>query len=328
MAFKLTAIFTAYLLDLIIGDPNFAWHPVRIIGKLIVRLEKILNNGRSNSKSSGLLLVILVVSLSVTSVLGLLRLSALIHPAFHFIIYTLLIYFSICVKCLAKEAGSVYNALNKNDLPLARKKLSMIVARDSGNLDEPQIIRATVETVAESTMDGIISPLFYAFLGGPVLAWVYKAVNTLDSMVGYKNDRFLKFGAPSAILDGIFNYIPSKITCFAILAASYCCAKFHKGSWQIIFKYLFKGKDYNSEATEAVMASALGVQLGGLNFYDSVVVEKNLIGKNIYPLKKEHIRESITIAYASSALFMAFGILFINLIPRLVIPKISSIFLG
>lgn len=316
MTFKLTAIFAAYILDLIIGDPYFRWHPVRLIGSLIARLETLLNNERGNKKFSGLLLVISVVSFTAISCFALLKLSALLHPIAHFIVYTLTIYFAISVKCLAKEAGSVYNALNKNDLPLARKKLSMIVARDSGNLDEPQIIRATVETVAESTMDGIISPLFYAFLGGPVLAWVYKAVNTLDSMVGYKNERFLKFGAPSAILDGILNYIPSKITCFAILGASYCCAKFHKGRWQIIFKYLFKEKDYNSEAAEAVMASALGVQLGGVNFYDSVAVEKNLIGKNIYPLKKEHIRESVTIAYASSALFMAFAIFFISLIGR------------
>ena len=316
MAFKLTAILAAYLLDLVIGDPNFSWHPVRIIGRLIARMETILNNGRLNRKFSGLLLVILIVFLTVICVLGLLKLSALIHPVFHFIVYVLLIYFALSVKSLAKEAGNVYSALNKNNIPLARKKLSMIVARDSKNLDEPQIIRATVETVAESTMDGIVSPLFYAFLGGPVLAWAYKAVNTLDSMVGYKNEKFINFGRASAVLDGIINYIPAKITCFTILIASYCCAKFPKNHWKVIFKYLFTGKEYNSEATEAVMASALGVQLGGVNFYDSVAVEKNLIGENIYPLKIQHIKESIKIAYASSALFMAIGIFFISLIGR------------
>src|SRR3989338_8281503 len=262
MAFKLTAILAAYLLDLVIGDPNFSWHPVRIIGRLIARMETILNNGRLNRKFSGLLLVILIVFLTVICVLGLLKLSALIHPVFHFIVYMLLIYFALSVKSLAKEAGNVYSALIKNDIPLARKNLSMIVARDSKNLDEPQIIRATVETVAESTMDGIVSPLFYAFLGGPVLAWAYKAVNTLDSMVGYKNEKFINFGRASAVLDGIINYIPAKITCFTILIASYCCAKFPKNHWKVIFKYLFTGKEYNSEATEAVMASALGVQLG------------------------------------------------------------------
>lgn len=316
MTFQLTAIFLAYLLDLIIGDPNFAWHPVRIIGRLIARLEKNLNNERLNKTHSGLLLVVLVVLSTVICILGLLKLSALIHPLFHSIVYVLLIYFALSVKSLAKEAGNVYKALSKNDIPLARKKLSVIVARDTKGMGEPEIIRATVETVAESTMDGIVSPLFYAFLGGPVLAWVYKAVNTLDSMVGYRNERFASFGRASAIIDGMANYIPSKITCFVILTSSYCCAKFRGGQWNIIFKYLFRGKEYNSEATEAVMASALGVQLGGINFYDSIAVEKNLIGKNIYPLEKQHIKESIKIAYASSALFIVIGVFFINLLER------------
>src|SRR3989338_16704 len=316
MAFKLTAILAAYLLDLVIGDPNFSWHPVRIIGRLIARMETILNNGRLNRKFSGLLLVILIVFLTVICVLGLLKLSALIHPVFHFIVYVLLIYFALSVKSLAKEAGNVYSALNKNNIPLARKKLSMIVARDSKNLDEPQIIRATVETVAESTMDGIVSPLFYAFLGGPVLAWAYKAVNTLDSMVGYKNERFVSFGKTSAILDGVLNFIPAKITSFVILIASYCCGKFNKSSATQVLKYFLKGHLYNSEATEAVMASALGVRLGGVNFYNSVTVEKNQVGESIFPLQRQHIKDSIKISYVSSALFMVLGLSFIWLIER------------
>lgn len=313
MTLKLTAIFTAYVLDLIIGDPYFRWHPVRLIGRLIAKSEIILNRGNVNKRLYGLFLLISVLFVSAFASFCLLRLSALLHPVVYFIVYTLLIYFAISVKCLAKEAGYVYKALDKNDLSLARKRLSMIVARDSGKLDEPQIIRAAVETVAESTMDGIISPLFYAFLGGPVLAWVYKAANTLDSMVGYKNERFSEFGNASAALDGILNFIPSKITCFVISSASLFCAKFRMRQWREFFKYLFTGKDYNSEATEAVMASVLGVRLGGVNFYDSAAVEKKLIGENIYPLKKEHIKESIRIAYVSSALFVVFGVIFTGL---------------
>lgn len=316
MSYRLEAIVAAYILDLIIGDPYWSWHPVRLIGRLIGRLETILNNEKLNKKFSGFILVILIVSVTALSVFAILRLGRSIHPFFYFIVYTLLIYFALSVKSLATEANKVYRALAKNEIVQARKNLSMIVARDTQDLNEPQIIRATVETVAESTMDGIVSPLFYAFLGGPVLVWIYKAVNTLDSMVGYKNERFVNFGRASAILDGILNFIPAKIASFVILIASYCCGKYNKVSGIQTLKYFLKGHRYNSETTEAVMASALGVSLGGVNFYNSVAVEKNLLGKNIFPLERQHIKDSVKIAYVSSVLFMVLGLSFIWLIER------------
>lgn len=316
MIYRLATIFAAYILDLLIGDPQHNWHPVRIIGRLIAKLETILNNCRLNKKFAGFLLVLLVVGITAISVAAMLKLSRLIHPAFYFIVCVLLIYFALAAKSLAQEANKVYEAIKEGDIARARKSLSMIVARDTERLDEPEIIRATVETVAESTMDGIISPLFYAFLGGPVLVWVYKAINTLDSMVGYKNQRFARFGMLSAKIDGFANFIPSKITCLAILSAGLCCGKFKSICGQWVAKYFLKGERYNSEATEAVMASVLGVRLGGVNFYNSLAVQKNLIGENFYPLEIKHIREGIKIAYLSSGLCVAIGTLFICLIGR------------
>jgi len=306
--FKALAIFLAYLLDLAIGDPDWQWHPVRLIGRLISGLEKKLNIADLNRKISGMLLVILVVGITVFAVWAILELSGLIHPVFYFIIYALLIYFGLSVKSLADEANQVYAALSQGDIDGAREKLSKIVARDTQTLDEKEIIRATVETVAESTMDGIIAPLFYVFLGGPVFGWAYKAVNTLDSMIGYTNKRFADFGRTAAKLDSWVNLVPAKLTSLTIFISGYLCGYHRKGSAQWLVKYFFKGPKHNSESTEAVMASVLGIRLGGVNFYHSVAVKKNFIGEEVYPLQAKHISQSIKIAYAASGIFAATGI--------------------
>ncbi len=312
--FKALAIFLAYLLDLAIGDPDCQWHPVRLIGGLISELEKKLNVAELNRKISGTLLVIMVVGITIFAVWFMLKLSSLIHPFFYFTIYGLLIYFSLSIKSLADEANQVYAALNRGDIVGAREKLSKIVARDTQALDEREIIRATVETVAESTMDGIIAPLFYAFLGGPVLAWAYKAVNTLDSMVGYTNEKFAQFGWSAAKLDARVNLIPAKLTSLAIFIAGHLCGYCRRDSRKWLEKYFFQGPKYNSESTEAVMASVLGVRLGGVNFYHSVAVKKNFIGEEVYPLQAKHISQSIKIAYAASGIFAAIGIFLIWII--------------
>lgn len=305
----------AYLLDLILGDPQWKWHPVRIMGRLIEKLEQRLNVGSINKKIAGFILVILVVGITVFCVWGILKLTYFLHPIFYYIISVLCIYFALSVKSLGVEANKVYKALREADIVEARKYLSMIVARDTDKLDEPEIIRATVETVAESIMDGIVAPLFYTFLGGPVLAWAYKAINTLDSMVGYRSERFIEFGISSAKMDGLVNFIPAKLTSlFILISGWYYRRDFHSLSWTT--RYLLKGPQDNSEATEASMAGVLGVQLGGLNFYNSVPMQKTLIGDNLYPLNIKHIKESIKIAYVSSFLFMATGIFLIWCVGR------------
>lgn len=306
----------AYLLDLVFGDPPLAWHPVRLIGGLIEKLEKRLNVNGVNKKFSGVVLLVLVVGVTVFCVGGILKLSRSIHPVFYYTTSVLFIYFALSVKSLGFEANKVYKALSSADTDEARKNLSMIVARDTDKLDESELIRATVETVAESTMDGIVAPLFYAFLGGPVLAWAYKAINTLDSMVGYRSERYIDFGKAAAKLDALVNFIPAKITCFLISLSAFCCGKDGSRAMAWAGKYLLKGPDANSEATEAAMAAALGVQLGGLNLYNSVPMQKPFIGDNLYPLNTKHIRESVNLAYISSALFMI-----ITIIPFLIIGR-------
>lgn len=297
-------IVSGYLLDLIFGDPQVAWHPTRIIGRIIEKLEKRLNVSSINKKFAGIVLVILVVGVTIFFVWGILKLSMLIRPAFYYIVSALLIYFAVSVKALAIETDKVRLALINKNIQEARNNLSMIVGRDTEALEASEIVRATVETVAESIMDGIIAPLFYAFLGGPVLVWAYKAINTLDSMVGYRSERFIEFGKPAARLDGLVNFIPARITSLLISISSWCYKKDGFGSLVWGIRYFFKGIGDNSIATEAAMAGALGIQLGGLNYYNSIPILKPYIGKNIYPLEIKHIKESIHIAYLCSILFI------------------------
>lgn len=312
MNYELLIIPLAYILDLVFGDPQWHWHPVRLIGRLIKRLENKLNTAKLNKIFCGAVLVILVVGLTVFGVGGMLRLARLIHPFLFYIVSTLFIYFSLSIRSLAVEAVKIYKNLKSGDIQKARDNLSMIVGRDTKKLNEQEIIRATVETVAESTMDGIIAPLFYAFLGGPIIVWVYKAINTLDSMVGYRNERFKEFGYVSAKLDGLLNFIPSKITCFLISVSILCCGKRWFNSLKEAGRYLLNGPGVNSDAVEAAMAGGLGVQLGGTNFYNSVAVDKLFIGQAAEPLDIKHIRQSVMIAYVSSTLMLITGVIFLK----------------
>lgn len=308
MDILVSSIIAGYALDLIFGDPQWQWHPVRFIGRFTEKLEAKLNTDKINRIFAGVILVILVVGLTVFCMFGILKLSKLVHPIFYFITSTLLIYFVLSIKSLAVEAGKVKEALRCKNIQEARRYLSMIVGRDTDKLDEPEIIKATVETVAESAMDGIIAPLFYAFLGGPVLAWGYKAINTLDSVVGYRSERFIGFGKAAAKLDGAANFIPARITCFLISISSLFYGKDWFSSIKWGFKYFFKRAEKNSEATEAAMAGALRIQLGGLNFYNFIPISKPLIGEAARPLEIKRIQESIRIAYLCSFLFLLTGL--------------------
>lgn len=301
---KLLIILSAYALDLIFGDPEFQWHPVRIIGIGIEKLELKLNKGKINRVFSGAILVILVVSLTVGFVYLSLTYAKAINPVLYYCLSIIYIYFALSIKDLAVQVNKVYRVLKANDIQQARKNLALIVGRDTNELNDTEIIRASVETVAESTMDGIVAPLFYAFVGGPVLVWAYKAINTLDSMVGYKNETFIAFGKPAAKLDSIVNFIPSRITCLLISTASLFNLKDSVRSAKWGLRYFFRGPEFNSVSTEAAMAGALRVRLGGENFYNSVSTIKPFIGDNIQTLTIKHIKESTRIAYTSSFLFI------------------------
>ncbi|MFA4983947.1 MAG: adenosylcobinamide-phosphate synthase CbiB [Candidatus Omnitrophota bacterium] len=297
----------AYLMDLLLGDPQISWHPVRLIGRLIAVLEKRLNYPGPKRKIRGVILLIATTSAVILTAWGILGLSALFNRHLFYAVSVVLVYFSISTKSLAKEANKIGKSLKDGSVSRARNELSMIVGRDTENLDENGIIRATVETVAESTMDGIVAPLFYAFLGGPLLAWFYKTVNTLDSMVGYKNERFSEFGWASARLDGLLNFIPARITAFLISAAVFLRGRDWRASVRWAAKFIFKGPGSNSDSPEAAMAGGLGVQLGGLNFYSRLPAPKPLLGNTIEPLCTRHVRESVAISYLASFLMLAAG---------------------
>lgn len=302
---------SAFFLDLMLGDPQSRFHPVRFIGQLIDSFENKFNSSKYPRRFFGCVLAVFVPLVVMGCVWGILRLSALIHPYLFGVTSVLLIYFSLSVKALADEALKIQRNLEEGNLLEARHNLSMIVGRDTENLNEEEIIRATVETVAESTMDGVVAPLFYIFIAGPAGGWAYKAVNTLDSMVGHKNERFLEFGWASAKCDGWLNLLPSKLTALMISLSLFCLRKNSRASLRSNLKYLFKGCAENSDATEAAMANGLGVRLGGINTYKSVKVEKLFLGEEVTPLKAQHIRQSVTISYGASlgTLLLGWGLM-------------------
>lgn len=265
-------IFFGYILDLIFGDPYWMPHPVKGIGWVISKTECFLRKRFRNLKLAGILLasfVILVTYLVVKFIIW----------DFKTVAPVILIYLAISIKDLKDEAYKIYGYLQAGDLEKARQRVSRIVGRDTKDLDSEQLIRATVESVADSAVDGVVAVLFYAFLGGPVLAWVYKAINTLDSAVGHRNIYYKEIGWFSAKLDSIFNYIPSRITAALIFI--------------------------RHSTPESAFAARLGVQLGGLSYYDGMPVHKPYVGEPRNKLKPGHIKEAVKLMYISSAVMMA-----------------------
>ena len=309
MNYKLLTVPAAYLMDLVFGDPVWMPHPVRVMGRVAEKLEPLMRALIRNERIAGLCFTALIVG-------TVWALAFVIVKAIGFIASVFFIYTSLAIKDLKVEAMRVVRALEKGDIDSAGKNLGMIVGRDTAGLGEREIVRATVETVSENIVDGIISPLFYALLGGAPLALAYKAASTLDSMVGYKNEKYLKFGWASARLDDIVNFIPSRISAVIMPLASWLSGKSGLDSFRIALRDGTKNPSPNSGIPEAAMAGALGVRLGGLNFYNSAATEKPLIGDGDNALTAGHIKESLKIAYISSGLFMAAGLFFIWLIER------------
>jgi adenosylcobinamide-phosphate synthase len=319
-------IVTAYILDLLFGDPHWLPHPVRAIGWLIQRFETILRSIATTpraEKIAGVALVILTVFpvyiLSHSIILFAYRLSS--HLGFA--VSAVLAYTTLAARGLADAARSVLKKLDEGDAAGARKELSMIVGRDTQNLDEPEIIRAVVETVAENASDGVIAPLVYLAIGGPALALAYKAVNTLDSMVGYKNERYLHFGWAAARLDDIANFVPARITavliCFSASAHSSLRSAANKvksvfqvsaelrtvnielqNPWRIMHRDHGNHPSPNSGYPEAAMAGALGIRLGGPSTYAGQLSMKPFIGDPGSPIVKKHIEKSIQLLYSAT----------------------------
>lgn len=304
---RIVCILAAYLLDLVFGDPPSFPHPVKRIGWLINKLEGPFRSIIKNERIAGIFFAcIIIISIWFVTL-------AITQGAYFFnnylgaVISIIIIYTSLSVKDLGVESLAVFYALKEGELNKARISLSKIVGRDTANLDEREIIRATVETVAENIVDGIISPLFYAFLGGASLAMAYKTINTLDSMVGYKNKRYINFGWAAAKIDDIANFIPARLSVIFLVLASWVGGYKPIKTWNITIRDGRKNPSPNSGLPEAAVAGTLGVRLGGLNYYNSTAVQKPHIGDDINPLDKSHIKEAVRIAYITSGLFVITG---------------------
>ncbi len=303
-------------MDLIFGDPSWLPHPVKGIGWLIVRLDFVLRNLFKNKKIAGIFLVFFVVGPVWIISFIIVRWVSGINYYAGLIISGILIYTSLSIKDLKIHSMRVVKALNNNNEDDARKNLSLIVGRDTVNLDRQGVIRATIETVAENSVDGIISPFFYAFIGGAPLALAYKAINTLDSMVGYKNEKYKEFGWASAKIDDMANFIPARLSFFILPLSGLLAGKGWLRSLKIALRDGKNNPSPNSGIPEAAVSGALGVRLGGLNFYNSVPVLKPFIGDELYSLESKHIGESLRIIYCCAFLSVIIGVVTFLLIVK------------
>jgi len=311
MAFELMI---AYGLDILIGDPVWFPHPVRAIGRGITALERYLRQTTIPLRLAGAILTITIVGLTYGLVWLVCHLAGIFHPYLGKAIAILLIFMSLSVRSLAQAAKKVYSPLKAGNINQARRQLGQIVSRETATLDKDNIIRGTVETVAENTVDGVISPLFYAIIGGAPLAWAYKAINTLDSMVGYKDERYLKFGWFSARLDDMANSIPARLSGLIIPLAAFLTGKDSIQSIKTALVDGRKAESPNAGFPEAAFAGALNIQLGGKNIYQGRVNNRTLIGQPLRPKRPEHIIEAIHLLYATSLVALMGGMIIVWLL--------------
>lgn len=302
----LIAIVVGFILDLIFGDPHSLPHPICLIGNLISCLERNLRKifGFSNTGLlfGGGVLVFMVISTCFVLPYALLYLAGMVNPWLAFALETLMFYQIFATKCLRDESMKVYYALQKGDLDEARLMLSWIVGRDTKNLSEAEVTKGAVETIAENTADGIIAPMFYMFLGGAPLAFLYKGINTMDSMVGYKNEKYLYFGRCAAKLDDVANFIPARITGLLMIGAAYFLNLDVQCAWKTFWRDRYNHLSPNSAMTESVAAGALNIQLGGGHFYFGKWVHKDTIGDDIRPVKAGDIVATNNLLYMTAIL--------------------------
>ena len=303
-------VVAGYLLDLVIGDPQKIPHPVVIIGKGIDILEKHLRKWIApvtGLKFAGAILTISIVGLTYTIMWGIVAGATFINHWLGLLVSIWFVGSALAVKGLSDAAMEIYTLLVAGDLAKARQKVGWIVGRDTAHLDEGEITRATVETVAENIVDGIIAPLFYAFIGGAPLAMAYKAVNTLDSMVGYKNAKYRDFGTASARFDDLCNYIPARVTGIILLAVFLLRGKPIRQIIRIVRRDAVGHPSPNSGIPEALVAGALGVRLGGVNYYGGVESLRAYMGDPVNKLARNHIIETVRIMQITSGAAVLLG---------------------
>lgn len=305
-------MFTAYLLDLVLGDPHGWPHPVILIGKAISTLELMVRRFARSAAAllaCGALVAVIVTVGSWLITLCLVKWSFAVNYWFGCFLTVWIIYTTIAAKSLSVAAHDVYSSLQAGDLIEARRKVGWIVGRDTNQMEADDVTRATVETVAENIVDGIVSPVFYALLGGAPLAMAYRAVNTLDSMLGYKDERYINFGKVAARLDDVANYIPARLTGLLLLLASCLLRMNTKGAISSIIKDSSSHPSPNSGIPEAAVAGSLGIRLGGLNYYRGKSSFRAYMGEDLSPLKPFHILQTIRIMYVTAAITAGLGLL-------------------
>ncbi len=305
----LSALLAGFCLDLLLGDPPGAPHPVRAVGALIAGLEKLLRRivpkSPGGELAGGVLLVVLTLGVSGGAVLGLLWLCRWLPVWVSFAVQTLLSYQLLAARSLRDESVKVYRALKTGTLEESRRAVSMIVGRDTDGLDEAGVARAAVETVAENASDGVVAPLIFLALGGAPLGMIYKAANTLDSMVGYRNERYLYFGRAAARLDDVLNWIPARLAGVLMCLAARPAGFDGRNALRVFRRDRRKHKSPNSAHTEAACAGALHIQLAGPAQYFGKILEKPFIGDPDRPLEAADILRANRLMYAAAFLTLA-----------------------
>ncbi len=305
---SLIALAIGFILDLIIGDPIGWPHIVLGYGKLIPFFEKVLRKAFPKTNygelTAGIFLVVIMCLIPLAVSIGILYLCQMVSPWLRVAVESILVWQCISLRSLRVASLTVYKPLIENDLPAARLAVAEIVGRDTENLDTPGVTRAAVETVAENTGDGVISPLLFLTIGGAPLGLMFKAVSTMDSMVGYKNDAYLFFGRAGAKLDDILNFIPARLAGIFMVMSAYLSGLNGKNAWRIFRRDRKNHKSPNSAHTEAACAGALGIQLGGNGIYFGKLVEKPTIGDDNQKANPEDIVRTNRLMYGTAILFI------------------------
>ena len=323
--YRLISILIGAGLDCLIGDPQWIPHPVRMMGWLISVLDKLWRREGETpweSRAKGCVLVLVVLTFTIRFTRGILSIFYTGSPVLGVALESVLCCYALAARNLRDSSMEVYNALTEGrvdatdsgeagrdsgggNLEKARRAVSMIVGRDTQNLDRKGIIRAAVETVAENTADGVIAPLFYIMLGGSVGGMAYKAINTMDSMLGYKNEKYQYFGTAAARLDDIAGFIPARLSGLLLVAAAGLTGMDMAGAWRIFRRDRYAHKSPNSAQSESAVAGALGVQLAGDAVYGGKIVHKPFIGDPLREIETEDIRRANKLMYAAAGLGLA-----------------------
>lgn len=309
MRFGIYACIIGFVIDLIVGDPHWLYHPVRLIGKLISNTEKLVRRcfpkTKVGERIAGIVLAIVVMVISTGVPLGILVICYKTNTYLGIAIESIFCYQLLATKSLKVESMKVYRAIKDKDMEKARYAVSMIVGRDTKSLDAVGITKATVETIAENTSDGSIAPLIAIIIGGAPLGFLYKSINTMDSMIGYKNDKYINLGRFVAKLDDVVNYMPARFSAFMMILSAYMLGMDGKNAYRIYKRDRYKHASPNSAHTESVCAGALRVRLAGDAYYFGKLHKKEYIGDALREIETEDIKRANRLLYMCAILSFA-----------------------